>query len=200
VRNSMLQASVGAFIAALVTGCASTDPSVHGKGANTISGSADGEQPFSTLSSALWISTPDPASATGSAQTTVVYLFSSPMACDALRSAGWDQTLPSGTQYLETKMGWRGSSPPSVFPESYAVVDNAAPEATAAPPGGNAFALWARAPMPPNASELSASRGIVTLTALNRSANVAGEFSVSYNGGSLSGTFSATYCPDGREP
>jgi hypothetical protein len=189
-----LKASVAAFIAALASGCASSDPSV----ANRISGSADGLEPFNTLSSALWISTPAPAA--GPAETTVVYLFSSSVACDVLKTAGWDKTLTAGTQYLETKLGWRGSSPPAVFPESYTVVDSAAPDATTPPPGGSAFALWARAPMPPNVSEISASRGMVTLTALNQTATVAGQFSVAYNGGSLAGTFSATYCPDGREP
>jgi len=197
MRNSMLQASVATFMAAFASGCAGSDPKGQG-GANAISGSADGLEPFNTLSSALWISTPDAASAGGSPQTTVVYLFSSAMACEGLTNAGWDKTLATGTQYLETKMRWKGS-PPAVFPENYPVVETAAPDATV-PPEGSAFALWARAPMPPNANEISANQGMVTLTERNQSAIVAGRFSVSYGGGSLSGTFSATYCPDGREP
>jgi hypothetical protein len=197
MRNSMLQASVATLMAALASGCAGSDPKSHG-GTNTISGSADGLEPFNTVSSALWVSNPNSVPTAGSLQTTVVYVFSSAMACDALKNAGWDKTLPTGTQYLETKMRWRGSSAPAVFPESYPVVETAS-DATP-PPDGSAFALWARAPMPPNTNEISANRGVVTLTALNQSANVAGQFSVSYSGGSLSGTFSATYCPDGREP
>jgi hypothetical protein len=199
MRNSIFQASVASFIAALAFGCAGSDPNADRGGTNSINGSADGLEPFNTVSSALWISTPDAATAAGSPETTVVYLFSSPTPCDALTNAGWDTTLATGTQYLETKMRWRGSSPPAVFPESYAVVGTAAPDTTSAPPGG-AFALWARAPMPANLSEVSANRGMVTLTALNQSANVTGQFSVSYNGGGLSGIFSAIYCPGGREP
>jgi hypothetical protein len=184
-------------MAALASGCAGSDLKGQG-GANAISGSADGLEPFNTLSSALWISKLDAASAGGSPQTTVVYLFSSAMACDGLKNAGWDKTLSTGTQYLETKMRWKGS-PPAVLPESYPVVETAAADATV-PPDGSAFALWARAPRPPNTNEISANQGTVTLTALNQSASMAGRFSVSYNGGSLSGTFSAIYCPDGREP
>jgi hypothetical protein len=197
MRNSMVQASVATLMASLAFGCAGSDPKGH-SGTNTISGSADGLEPFNTVSSALWVSNTNPVPIAGSPQTTVVYLFSSAMVCDALKNAGWDKTLPTGTQYLETKMRWKGSAAPAVFPENYPVVETAS-DATA-PPDGNAFALWARAPMPPNTNEISANRGMVTLTALNQAANVAGQFSVSYNGGSLSGTFSATYCPDGREP
>ena len=71
-------------------------------GSGSIDGSIGGT-PFGGAAASLWIGAPDDPA------TTVVYLFSKPVACSDLATPGWDTRIADGTQMLEMKMF--GTSP-----------------------------------------------------------------------------------------
>jgi hypothetical protein len=169
---------------------------------NVVMGSADGTRPFPAVSTAWWIEHPDPRIAGGPVVSTVVYLFTKPVGCDKLNVPKWDEmNEPGDTLNLEIEMAWSGVVQPSAPPAiDYPTVS---PGAASVPPATTAAVYYQVTPMQPPGppSELTASGGTVTLTALVPNVNVTGTFAATFAGGhSLSGTFDAPFCPGGREP
>ena len=152
-------------------------------GANTIQGMVDGS-PFATAAASFWIGAPD-----SPASDTVVYVFDRPVPCSAIVDAGWDSALTPGTKILELKEVGMDSA---TYPNT--------PAATHIPAPGESFSSYTVAA--PSASDLGATGGSVTLSALGSAAGgfASGAFDLTFAGGSLAGTFDATFCAAGREP
>jgi hypothetical protein len=180
------------------TGVADAD-----SGGNTLRGRPDGTRPFDTLASSWWIENPNPAVSGGPVVSTVVYLFSKPVACDKLTVARWDEiNEPSDTQNLEINMAWSGTTEPMPPPSiPYHVVQFSG---GSVPPQGTAGVLYqVTQPQPPGGppTEQAAVGGMVTLTGLNPNVNTTGTIEVTFvDGGTLVGSFDAMFCQHGREP
>lgn len=152
-------------------------------GSNTITGTVSGTN-FNTVGSTHWIGMPDSPSTD-----TVIYVFDRSIACNQLTQAGWDSALPSGTQILELKMVGKTPMP---YPITTA--------ATRIPAPGESISSYTVAM--PTATDMVASSGSVTLTALGQPTmgTAAGSFHLILPGGSLDGMYEAPYCSTGREP
>lgn len=162
------------------SGSGSSSGSTDGGGGTTITGSVGGMS-FNNAATALWIGSPD------SATTTVVYVFSSPVHCNDLASAGWDTRIPNKTQVLEMKMfGTR--------PQTYKAVT------TATPGPGEAAVNYTLSSTSGTPTETAGSAGTVTLAALNGMTDAVGSFALQFGSEMLSGTYDAAYCPGGHEP
>ena len=148
--------------------------------ATTVSGSADGT-PFTSATTSLWIGSPD------AADTTVVYVFSKPVACSELATQGWDKRITDATQFLEMKMF--GTSP-----QAFKVTSSLTPA-----PGEASvnYTLSSKATTP---SESSGTGGSVTLTEVVAKTHATGTFALDFGSNKLSGTYDAVYCPGGHEP
>jgi hypothetical protein len=148
-------------------------------GAGTIAGSAAGHA-VDSVAAARWIGAPD------SKTTTVVYVFSQPVACGDLCATGWDARVPDGTQILELKLF-------GTEPGTFKVVK------TATPADGEASVntTFTSGGTP---AETSASGGTADLSALTPEESAQGDFTLAFGSESLSGTFDAAYCPGGHEP
>jgi hypothetical protein len=173
-----------------------------GGGSGSVTGSADGTRPFPGVSSAWWIDRPDPRMTGGPVVSTVVYLFSKPIACDKLSVAKWDETNePADTLALEIEIAWSGPTSPTPPPSiAYPTVS---PGGSVVPPPGTAVIYYQVTPMqvPGPPSELAASGGTVTLLTLAPAVNVTGTFDATFAvGNSVNGSFDASYCPGSREP
>jgi hypothetical protein len=176
-------------------------PDADSGSGNILSGRPDGTRPFDTLSRAWWIENPNPAVTGGPVVSTVVYLFSKPVACDKLSVARWDEiNEPGDTQNLEIDMAWSGTTQPMPPPSiPYQVVQFSG---GSVPPAGKAGVLYqVTAPEGGPPSEQAASGGAVTLTGLNPNVNTTGTIDITFaDGGTLAGSFDAVFCRNGREP
>jgi hypothetical protein len=149
-------------------------------GSGTVTGSADGT-PFTTAAMALWIGAPD------APDTTVVFVFSKPVACSDLAAPGWDKRITDATQFLEMKMF-------GAAPATFTVTGSLTP----AP--GEASVNYTLSSTTSTPVETSATSGTVTLTQLIASKNATGSFALAFSSNKLSGTYDAVYCPGGHEP
>jgi hypothetical protein len=139
---------------------------------------------FTTAMTALWIGMPD----ANTPPVTVIYLFEMPVACSAITTAGWDTTLGNTNQDIELKAA-------GTTPGTYTVR------------GGNPAALAAGEAvvnhsvlMATPVEQIASAGSTITLTALNAGTNATGSFNLMFTNGTLTGTFNATWCPNGREP
>ena len=151
-----------------------------GSGSGTATGSLGGV-PFGAVATAMWAGTPDdPAS-------TVIYLFSSPVACAEISTPGWDTRIADKSRVLEMKeLG--------VTPQDYPVVT------TVTPAPGEASVNYTVSSTSGTPKETGSSAGKVTLETLTPAMNATGSFTLTFATGTLQGTFDAVYCPGGHEP
>jgi len=142
-----------------ITSCgggASETPATNPQlGKATISGTADGT-PFSANGS-YWLGAPD------SADTTVVDVFSKPVACSDLATPGWDTRIPGGTQVLEMKLF-------GTKPDTFVTTTNPTPG-----PGEATVNYTLASSMP---TETSASGGSVTVAARDEGKGTTGNFNL----------------------
>ena len=143
-------------------------------------GSIDGS-PFGAVSGALWAGAPDDPT------TTVVYVFSKPVACSDLQNPGWDTKVPEGTRVLEMKAF--GSDL-----RTYTVVT------TPTPAPGEASVNYTLSSQTATPMEESSRAGDVSLAGLTPKTSVQGTFSLTFASSTLAGTFDAVFCPGGHEP
>jgi hypothetical protein len=170
-----------------------------------LTGSADGTHQFTApLANAWWIGKPDTVPPGGPPVSTVVYLFSQPVACNKLVGTGWDErNEPPDTMNVEIKIHWSGTTSPMPPP---AVTWPAVPLGTITgtlPPAGSAWVFFQVVPhvVPGLPSEITEHMGTVTLDTLTPNVNVTGSFNATWAGGhTLMGSFDAAYCAVGQEP
>jgi hypothetical protein len=157
-------------------------PSVSdaGSGSGSVDGSVGGT-PFGGAAASLWIGSPDDPA------TTVVYLFSKPVACGDLATPGWDTRIPNGTQMLEMKMF--GTSP-----ATYKVVT------TQTPAPGEAAVNYTLSTTSGTPTEQVGSGGTITLTKTTASVRATGSFALNFATSNIAGTFDAAFCAGGHEP
>jgi hypothetical protein len=165
-------------------GSTSTSASCPGSGddqsgSGTVAGALAGRM-FDTVAAARYIGAPD------SKNTTVVYVFSEPVACAELCATGWDARIADGTQILELKLF-------GTQPGTFDVVKTATP----APGEASVNTTFVSGGNP---AEQGASAGSVELTALAAGQSAQGSFTLAFGSDALTGTFDATYCPGGHEP
>lgn len=151
-----------------------------GGGTGTVSGSADGA-PFGSVATSYVIGAPD------SASTTVVFVFSKPVACADLGSPGWDRRITDATQFLEIKFF-------GTAPGTFRAVT------TVTPAPGEASVNYTLSSTSSTPREIGSSGGAATLGALVPNASATGSFSLEFDTNRLNGTFSAVFCPGGHEP
>ncbi|MEO7331119.1 MAG: hypothetical protein ABI193_21260, partial [Minicystis sp.] len=121
------------------------------------------------------------------AHTTVLYLFDAPVACSDLAAPGWDTTVTNATGALELKL--IGNAPGS-YPVSQSVTP-AQHEASVS------FTVTSTTATP---AEHASSGGDVQLDTIEAGKVATGSFDLQFPDGSLKGTFSAGWCPNGHEP
>jgi hypothetical protein len=159
--------------------CSGEDTSAGGTG--KIDGTLDGRA-YARVAAAYVIGQPDDPD-----RTVVVYLLDNPIACGELAAPGWDERVTDGTQSLELKLIGQAPGqypvPADGRPSSGESTDNYTLTSTAGAP-----------------AEVSANAGAVTLDSYEADASAVGSFDLTFGDGSLSGTFSATWCADGHEP
>jgi hypothetical protein len=149
-------------------------------GTGTVTGSVAGA-PFGSVATALWAGAPDDAA------TTVVYVFSKPVACGELGSPGWDTRITNGTSVLEMKAFGSAAG-------DFKVVT------TPTPAPGEASVNYTLSSTSGTPKEQGSASGTVTLTALAPNASAKGSFMLAFGTSTLSGSFDAVYCPGGHEP
>ena len=140
-----------------------------------------GGDPILPPQAGIWIGKPGNASETDGGP--FVYIFSGPVTCDDLSArSGWLGTLPEGTQVLEMLIGTTdiGSDVPT---SGHAGRDVAEVNYAIAKDG----------------DESRATSGFVTLTDYAEGDSVEGSIDAEFESGSVSGTFRAIWCADGRE-
>jgi hypothetical protein len=148
-------------------------------GSGTASGMV-GKQRFESVADARWIGAPDDP-----AKTRVIYVFDNTVSCSALSNAGWDQVVQDGTQAVEIKIIGTGEG---TYPVS------------SRPATGEADVNYTLTSTSSTPSEITASAGSVTITSFVVDTSADGSFDLTVPGGSVAGTFHATYCPSGHEP
>jgi hypothetical protein len=158
-------------------GSSVSDP---GGGSGSIDGSVGGT-PFGGAAASLSIGTPDDPA------TTVVYVFSKPVACSELSTPGSDTRIANGTQMLEMKMF--GTSP-----ATYSVVT------TQTPAPGEAAVNYTLSATSGTPTEQAGSGGTVTLTKTVAGVSAAGSFALNFATSKIAGTFDAAFCAGGHEP
>jgi hypothetical protein len=151
-----------------------------GSGTGMVTGTVGGA-PFGAVATALW------AGAADDPATTVVYVFSKPVACSELATPGWDTRITNGTSVLEMKSF-------GTKPGSYTVVT------TLTPAPGEASVNYTLSSTMGTPKEDGSTKGTVTLTTLTPSTSAKVSFTLTFASGPLSGTFDAVYCPGGHEP
>lgn len=151
-----------------------------GAGTGAVNGDVEGS-PFGKVAAALW------AGAADDPATTVVYLFSSAIACSELAMPGWDKLIADGTKVIEMKA--IGTSP-----GAYKVVTTVTPAAGEASVN---FTLSSRSGTP---KEDGSTAGSVTLASLAASSAATGSFTLTFGASTVTGSFDAAYCPGGHEP
>lgn len=162
----------------LFVGCHG-EPSVGGAG--TIAGSIAG-RPYDSVAAAYLIGMPDDPE-----QTAVLYIFDAPVACDELTSSAWDERVADETQSLELKLIGHA-------PGEYPVAPDGRPSSGES---ANNYTLTSTSGTP---AEVSAGSGSVRLDHFEAGNGASGSFDLVLPGGSLKGTFDATWCADGHEP
>ena len=153
-------------------------------GSNTVTGMVNGKG-FTMAKSTFWVGSPD-----SPATDTVLYLFDATIACGDIVAAGWDTTIPAGTQILELKM---------VGKTAMAYPTTTAPSHVPAP--GESLSSYTVAAS--TATDQISSGGSVTLTTIESPGAgrfATGSFHLTFPSGSLDGTFDAPFCMAGREP
>lgn len=168
-------AAVGAFG---VAACGSPDPGPVG-GTGTVSGVIDARS-FDAVGASYVIGKPDDP-----ARTIVIYVFDGAVGCGEISSAGWDEAIANGTQALELKLI-------GLAPAAYPVATDGRPSA------GQSDVNYTVAASTP--SEVLATAGTVTLTAIDGTTTATGTFDLTFAGGSVAGGFDAVGCANGREP
>lgn len=163
----------------LVTLACQPDATVGGDG--TITGKLDG-RPYDTVGAAYVIGHPDDP-----AQTAVIYVFDAPVGCDELSSPGWDERVADNVQSLELKLIGHA-------PGDYPVALDGRPSSGES---SDNYTLTSTSGVP---SEVSASGGNVHLDNYVVGTGAAGSFDLQFSGGSVKGTFEATWCAGGHEP
>ncbi len=151
-----------------------------GGGSGSVDGSVGGT-PFGGAAASLWLGSPDDPA------TTVVYLFSKPVACSELATPGWDTRIANGTQMLEMKMF--GTSP-----ATYKVVT------TQTPAPGEAAVNYTLSATSGTPAEQVGSGGTITLTKTTAGVRATGSFALNFATSNLAGTFDAAFCAGGHEP
>lgn len=151
-----------------------------GTGTGTITGTVAGVA-FGTVATALWAGAPDDPA------TTVVYVFSKPVACSELGSPGWDTRIADGTSVLEMKAF-------GTMPGAFKVVT------TLTPAPGEASVNFTLSSTSGTPKEEGSTGGTVTLTAVMPGVSATGSFMLTFGTSTLSGSFDAAFCPGGHEP
>jgi hypothetical protein len=157
-----------------------TDAATAGTGTGTVTGTIDGA-PYGNAGGALWAGAPDDPA------TTVVYVFSNPVACSFLQNIGWDTKIPDGTKVLEMKSF-------GTAPGDFKVVT------TLTPAPGEASVNYTLSSQSGTPKEQGSTAGTVTLTKLTPNTSATGSFSLTFGASTLTGTFDAVFCPGGHEP
>lgn len=155
-------------------------PAPSDGGTGTVTGTIDGT-PYGAAAGALWAGKPDDPA------TTVVNVFSTPVACSFLQNTGWDTKIPDGTKVLEMKSF--GTSP-----GTFKVVT------TLTPAPGEASVNYTLSSQSGTPKEQGSTAGTVTLTKLTPSTSATGSFSLTFGTSTLTGSFDAVFCPGGHEP
>jgi hypothetical protein len=164
-----------------LAGCGGSGGSQPASGSGTISGTAGGKTLDKVASAYLIGQSDDPA------HTTTIYVFDTPVACADIGAPGWDTSIAGATGALEMKL--------------IGTVVGKYPVATGATPGQNEasvnFTVSSTTATP---AEHGAKGGSVQLDKLDAGKLATGSFDLQFPDGSLKGTFSAEWCPDGTEP
>jgi hypothetical protein len=137
--------------------------------------------PLKPITSAQWIGLPDDP------LTTVVFTFSNPIPCSALQQPAWETRIDAETQVLEMMMI-------GTTPGTFKITEQPIPAT------GDAVASRLLTKPPGEALEGLATGGTVTLVELSAHDRARGSFAFEVDGVPLSGEFTATFCPGGREP
>ncbi len=170
-----------ACVVVAAAGCSSnkavTPDGKHGTG--TAAGTI-GTRSFEAVADARWIGAPDDPK-----QTRVVYVFDKQVSCAVLSAAGWDEKVTDQTQALEMKL---------IGTEAGAY------HLTSRPGIGEADVSYTVTSTSGTPSEVSATGGTVTVEQFLAEQAADGAFDLTIPGGTVSGTFHATYCATGREP
>ncbi len=153
-------------------------PGMPGSGA--VSGAIGGAS-YGAVASAFWAGAPDDPA------TTVIYVFSAPVACSELASPGWDTRIADATKVLEMKAF-------GTTPNVYSVVT------TLTPAPGEASVNYTLSSRSGTPKEDGSTKGTVTLTKLTPSISAEGSFSLTFVSGTVMGTFDAVFCPGAHEP
>jgi hypothetical protein len=148
-------------------------------GSGTAAGTI-GARSFETVADARWIGAPDDPK-----QTRVIYVFDKQVSCSALSAAGWDEVVTDQTQALEMKLI---GTAPGTYPVN------------TRPATGEADVNYTVTSTSGTPSEVSATGGSVVVEQFLADEAADGTFDLTIPGGTVSGTFHATYCATGREP
>ena len=170
--------------ALVLAGCASANtPEVPSEpqGTGTVSGSVDGRS-FDEVAAAYIIGKPDDP-----VQTTVIYVFDTPIGCNQIDMTGWDETVPDQSQSIEIKLIGTSAG-------EYLVAADGRPST------GECDANYTVTSTSGTPSEVSATAGSVLLTSIDGTSAATGTFDLTIPGGSVTGTFAADACARGREP
>ena len=162
-----------------IDGGATTDAAVSGAG--DVTGSVGGTS-FDTVASSYVIGAPDDPA------TTVVYVFSSPVACSELATPGWDRRISNATSVLEMKLF-------GLDPATFTVVT------TPTPAPGEAAINYTLSSTAGTPVETGSRSGTVTLSTIAPMGPATGAFNLGFVGTDhLMGHFNATFCPGAHEP
>jgi hypothetical protein len=172
-------------VAAIVFALACNGPqdtvSSKAHGSGTIAGSFDGLA-FDSIGAAYRIGAPDDPE-----RTIVIEMFDAVVECADITAPGWD-TQFDAVQALEIKLV---GTAPDTFPVSGA----------ASPGQGEADVAYTLTATTGTPSETSASDGSVSLDAVADQGAAQGSFDLTFpSGDTLTGTFDAAWCAEGREP
>ena len=178
------------LVGAVASGCSSSatpddntglNGALGGVGGTAAVTGAYGTEPVKPVLSAYWIGIPDDSGEAGGGP--FLYLFSAPVSCDQLSKADkWGDTIPAGTQVLEMIVGTTNTG----------VAAPAAPNA-----GANVSEVnYVHGGSP---DDTRAKSGSVTLTTYMKGASIDGMVDVTFDTGTVKGTFHAVWCPGGHE-
>jgi hypothetical protein len=179
--HSFMQRGVVLGILALAgCGSGSTGPQ-NTAGSGTLQGNAGGKSVDKVAAAYLIGKGDDPA------HTTVIYVFDTQVACADIGSPGWDTSVPNATGALEMKLI---GTAPAKYPVSTGVT----------PSQGDASVNFTVTSTTVTPVENGSNGGFVQLDTLEAGSRAKGSFDLQFKDGTLKGTFSAEWCPDGTEP
>jgi hypothetical protein len=121
------------------------------------------------------------------ANTTVIYVFDTVVACSDLGAAGWDTKIQDQTGAIELKLlgTAAGTYPVSTTPNGAA---------------GQALVNFTVSSTSATPKETLCKSGSVTLDSLDPERRAKGTFDLTFPDGTLTGTYDATWCASGHEP